>query len=511
MGPEALTFTYDGPLVTAVEHSGALNTRLDFAYDATMRLASITYAGEETPFGYDQDELLTGVGSFVIERAADNGLPLAVDDGTARLERAFNGHGEVQRETLTVGGVLVGDIALTRDNAGRITAKTETIAGETFAWQYAYDAFGRLLEARRDGAVVETYAYGPQGERLGETNALRGIADRSYSYDEEGRLLTAGAASYAFDVDGFLTSKTEAGATTAYHYSSRGELKQVDLPGTGVITYSHDPLGRRIAKSVDGTVVERYQWLGRTRLLAVLNADGSLKYRFAYADGRMPVAMTTGAGRYYLTYDQVGSLRAVVDAQGSVVKRITYDSFGNVLEDTNPALTLPFGFAGGLYDPDTGLLRFGFRDYAPDTGRWTAKDPIGFAGGDTDLFLYVQSDPVNLIDPPGLIWVTVDIDNHGIRNFANIIIRHYLFADEGRAITHLDNTVGCVRDNIQEWQQDEDNPCRDHEHNLGERRIIRQTLVKKPNPLPPDELWDINSPSDVYWSPIVPSRTYDNY
>ncbi len=97
--------------------------------------------------------------------------------------------------------------------------------------------------------------------------------NRSYSYDEEDRLLTAGAASYAFDVDGFLTSKTEAGATTAYHYSSRGELKQVDLPGTGVITYSHDPLGRRIAKSVDGIVVERYQWLGRTRLLAVLNAD----------------------------------------------------------------------------------------------------------------------------------------------------------------------------------------------------------------------------------------------
>ena len=79
----------------------------------------------------------------------------------------------------------------------------------------------------------------------------------------------------------------------------------------------------------------------------------------------MPVAMTTGAGRYYLAYDQVGSLRAVLNAQESVVKRIAYDSFGNVLEDTNPALTLPFGFAGGLYDPDTGLLRFGFRDYAP--------------------------------------------------------------------------------------------------------------------------------------------------
>ena len=59
-----------------------------------------------------------------------------------------------------------------------------------------------------------------------------------------------------------------------------------------------------------------------------------------------------------------------------------YDSFGNVLQDTQPGFQ-PFGFAGGLYDPDTKLVRFGARDYDPRTGRWTAKDPILFAGGDT--------------------------------------------------------------------------------------------------------------------------------
>jgi RHS repeat-associated protein len=87
-----------------------------------------------------------------------------------------------------------------------------------------------------------------------------------------------------------------------------------------------------------------------------------------------------------------------------VVKRISYDSFGNILEDTNPSFTIPFGFAGGLHDRDTGLVRFGYRDYDPEVGRWTAKDPMGFAGGDTDLFGYVLNDPVNLIDPEGL-WV----------------------------------------------------------------------------------------------------------
>jgi RHS repeat-associated protein len=71
--------------------------------------------------------------------------------------------------------------------------------------------------------------------------------------------------------------------------------------------------------------------------------------------------------------------------------------FGNVLQDTNP------GYAGGLYDPVTELVRFGARDYDPRTGRWTAKDPIGFSAGDGNLYRYVGGDPVNLVDPSGLI------------------------------------------------------------------------------------------------------------
>ena len=63
---------------------------------------------------------------------------------------------------------------------------------------------------------------------------------------------------------------------------------------------------------------------------------------------------------------------------------------------------MPFGFAGGLYDEDTKLIRFGYRDYDPYTGKWTAKDPILFAGGDSNLYGYVLNDPVNLVDPEGL-------------------------------------------------------------------------------------------------------------
>ncbi len=92
----------------------------------------------------------------------------------------------------------------------------------------------------------------------------------------------------------------------------------------------------------------------------------------------------------------------VVDtSDGSIAQRIDYDEFGRILNDTNPGFQ-PFGFAGGIYDQQTALTRFGARDYDAYTGRWTSKDPIGFEGGDTNLYGYVVNDPVNWTDPAGL-------------------------------------------------------------------------------------------------------------
>ena len=71
----------------------------------------------------------------------------------------------------------------------------------------------------------------------------------------------------------------------------------------------------------------------------------------------------------------------------------------------------PFGFAGGLYDPQTKLTRFGARDYDAETGRWTSKDPILFSGGDANLYGYVFRDPVNWVDLAGAYptWVIVTV------------------------------------------------------------------------------------------------------
>ncbi len=107
--------------------------------------------------------------------------------------------------------------------------------------------------------------------------------------------------------------------------------------------------------------------------------------------------------RYCLISNHLGSVVMVINAEtGTIEQEIEYDVWGNVLSDTNPNFQ-PFYFAGGLYDTDTKLTRFGARDYDAETGRWTAKDPIGFAGGLTSLYDYVGGDPVNFVDPSGLL------------------------------------------------------------------------------------------------------------
>ncbi|MGE9745721.1 RHS repeat-associated core domain-containing protein [Bdellovibrio bacteriovorus] len=111
--------------------------------------------------------------------------------------------------------------------------------------------------------------------------------------------------------------------------------------------------------------------------------------------------MSTGGKDYKVISDQVGTPQVIVEAAiGKVVETFNVDEFG-VNKSGNRSVFIPFGFAGGLFDPDTGLVRFGARDYDPEVGRWTSKDPILFNGGDTNLYGYTFSDPINFVDPSG--------------------------------------------------------------------------------------------------------------
>ncbi|MEA1915690.1 MAG: RHS repeat-associated core domain-containing protein [Campylobacterota bacterium] len=270
---------------------------------------------------------------------------------------------------------------LIKDNGGKIIQKKETINNATTTYDYTYDDNGKLIQVQKDNVIVEEYAYDINGNRLSAT-LNNTTTTANYTLDDQ--LEVYGNNTYRYDDDGYLQEKTTPIGNTTYTYSTLGELKEVILPHK-TITYQHNASNQRVAKLIDNEIVEKYLWKDLTTLLAIYDKDDNLIQRFEYANTRMPISFTNSNNtKYYLHYDQVGSLRAV--SNHNIIKEIIYDTYGNIRIDSNPSFKVPFGFAGGLYDTDTKLTRFGYRDYDSYTGKWTAKDPIDFAGGDSNLY-----------------------------------------------------------------------------------------------------------------------------
>jgi RHS repeat-associated protein len=223
------------------------------------------------------------------------------------------------------------------------------------------------------------------------------------AYDAEDRLLQYGTATYTYTPDGELKTKTIGGAVTTYDYDAVGNLRSVVLPGGTRIDYVIDAQNRRVGEKVDGTLTRGWLYADPLRVAAELDGSNQVVSQFVYGSrGTVPDYLIRNGVTYRILSDHLGSARLVVNvADGTIAESRTYDEFGRVLSDSNPGF-IPFGFAGGLYDADTGLTRFGARDYEAGTGRWTAKEPLGFGGGDTNFYAYVANDPINWFDASGL-------------------------------------------------------------------------------------------------------------
>jgi len=403
-GPAGVTlsFGYDGHLLTDVSWSGAIAGALHRDFNDDLRVTSETVNGAAAvSFGYDADGLLTSAGGLTLTRGPQNGRVTGTSLGVVVEALSYNPFGEPEQRTVTANGAALLSVSHVRDALGRITEKTESIAGETHTEAYVYDLAGRLGEVHRDGALAAHHSYDENGSRIGRVTATETIAG---AVDEQDRLLSWGALTFTYEASGELATRTNTatGEVTLYSYDPLGNLRQVSLPGGTLVEYVVDGLGRRVGKRVDGVVVRGWLYSDTLRPAAELNDSGAVVARFLYGErANVPEGMIRGGTTYRIITDHLGSVRLVVDAAtGAVAQRMDYDELGRVVLDTSPGLQ-PFGFAGGLYDPDTELVRFGARDYDPETGRWTAKDPLLFEGGDTNLYAYALGDPINNADPTG--------------------------------------------------------------------------------------------------------------
>jgi len=390
---QQLNYQYDGELLLSEIWANGTVGDVSRQYNNHFLVNSIGVNGDTVAYSYDKDNLVVQAGDLTLERDALNGTLSSTTLANINTSQTLNGFSELMDYQASYSSTNLFNTDYTRDNLGRITSLTETINGQTSTFDYSYDQLGQLIEVKQDSAIIQSYQFDANGNRTLHNGIVA-------TFDAQDRLLTRGTTVYLYDANGALTTITDNGQTQQFSYDLAGNLLQATVNGK-TIDYIIDGKNRRVAKKVNGILQQGFLYQDQLNPIAELDKDKNVVSRFIYADKiNVPSVMEKGGNTYRIISDHLGSVRLVVDiSDGAIAQQLSYDVNGNVLNDTNPGFQ-PFGFAGGIYDQDTGLVRFGARDYDPITARWTIKDPIRFDGG-INLYVYINNDSVNRIDLDG--------------------------------------------------------------------------------------------------------------
>jgi RHS repeat-associated protein len=283
-------------------------------------------------------------------------------------------------ETCTMPGCLEQEIVLPGGQGG---IQETTIS-------YEYDDLYRLTEANYDNGLYFHYSYDAAGNRLMETTQS---SSTSYVYDVANRLSNVDGVPYTWDNNGNLLSD----GTSTYSYDYNNKLVGL-TQGTDVYQYVYNGLGDRVQQIVDG-VTTNYVLDINTGLTQVLQ-DGTNTYLY----GVNRVAQSTPTETEYFLADALGSVRNLTDGIGNITLTQSYSPFGEVLNTSGDGQT-DYAFTGEMFDPETGLVYLRARYYGVDDGRFVSRDswvgdnqiPISY-----NSWLYVNSNPINLIDALGL-------------------------------------------------------------------------------------------------------------
>lgn len=388
-------------------HPGGAESSIEYRYDTGGRLDGVAdSAYGVVDFEYD------GLGRLVAESSPQGEIGYGYDAAGRRTRMSVTGgpettYGYDAAGFLSTIGQGDAGVSVTRDPVGR-PVRLELPNG--VAVDQGYDPAGYLTELDYGGEGSLGYGYDAAGRRTAVygSMAATGLPEpvAHAGYDPANRLVAWGDTELVHDPAGNLVDD----GTNTYTWDARGQL--IAVAGSTSASFAYDPFGRRVAKTVDGVT---------TRYLH----DGPNVVRHQTGDGP-PVDYLTGLGldetlaridgdrATTLLADGLGSVVGLVDGDGRLAARYSYEPFGAHAGDPDAdgvATANPFGFTGRERD-ETGLYFYRARYYQPDTGRFISEDPLGFAAGDPNLYAYVANSPTNHTDPTGTCfaaaWVSFD-------------------------------------------------------------------------------------------------------
>ena len=338
---------------------------------------------------------------------------------------------------------VVATTTYTYDTANQMTGITDKNSGGTtlVSYGYTYDAAGRVTQEVRNwasGSSTDTLTYGytnnNQLTSVSHTNAS--FTNESFTWDANGNQTGTGYTTstgneqtaspgytYTYDADGNMitATNTSTGDTWTYSYDFRNRMTgAVEKNSAGTVlaqvTYTYDALDNRIGMDENGT--QTWTLYDGSTPVMDFNGSGSLTMRYLngpagdIVDAVLARQSASGTVAWYLP-DRLGTIRDLINNSGSIIDHVDYSAFGTVLDESSPSNgDRMMGFAGLERDTVTGLNLAVYRVENPGTGRWTSKDPLGFAAGSRNLSGYTSNDPTNSVDPSGLgsVWGSAGIE-----------------------------------------------------------------------------------------------------
>jgi RHS repeat-associated protein len=380
---------------------------VNYAYDniGQLRSANGWEADGTTPrvqeqfgYGYDAAWNLQSRTNNVLVQTFNvdnrNQLTTATRSGTFTVAgTATERKGDVSGSPPGVTNVVVSGTGLSSASASLYEDGSWARAGATLAngnnsyTATASDTYGRSSQdsVTVNSPATSTFVYDLNGN-------LRTNNTRVFDYDDENQLIritepTAWKSEFTYD--GMMRRRIR----KEYTWSGGTWVK------TNEMRYVYD--ARLVIQERDANNLPQVTYTRGNDLSGSSQGAGGIGGLLARTDNAKLTIGDPGANAYYHC-DGNGNVTALVNTNGAIMARYSYDPFGNILSMSGPlAEANLYRFSSKELHVNSGLVYYLYRYYSPNLQRWVNRDPIEERGG-INLYSFVFNNPINIVDLLGL-------------------------------------------------------------------------------------------------------------